>query len=138
MVIKVTRFWIRLYGIHGSLKVLGPTKSRREISLQLMLKILRAGLYSLYLVQLIYIGIIYTFICLYLTNIRLLIRLNTTKLLFGISTIIRILLLTGCIAALICSGSTYLWVYLMVLTFGSDMSGRREVAATYMAFYGVQ
>ena len=102
-----------------------------------MLKILRAGLYSLYLARLIYIGIIYTFICLYLINIRLLMRFNATRLFFRILTIIYILLLTGCIAALICLGSTYLWVCLMALTFGSDMNSRREVAAIYMAFYGV-
>ena len=137
MVIGVIRFWIKLYGIYRSLKVLGPTKSRKEISLQLMLKILRVGFYSLYLVRLIYIGIIYTLICLYLTNIRLLIRLNITRLLLEILIIIHILLLTGCITALICSGSIYLWVCLIALTFGSDMSGRREVAAMYMAFYRV-
>ena len=70
-------------------------------------------------------------------NIRLLIKLNTIRLLLKILTIIRILLLTGYIAASICSGSTYLWVYLMVLTFGSNISSKREVAAIYMAFYGV-
>jgi len=73
-----------------------------------MLKILRAGLYSLYLALLIYIGIIYTLIYLDLTNIRLLIRLSATRLLFRILTITRILLLTSCIAALIYLGSTYL------------------------------
>ena len=103
-----------------------------------MLKILRAGLYSLHLAWLIYIGMIYTFIYLYLTNIRLLIRFKATKLLLKILTIIYILLLTGCIAALICLGSIYLWVCLIALTFGPDMSGRREVAATYIASYGVQ
>ena len=123
--------------MHKSLKALGLTKNKREISLQLILKILNAGLYSLHLVLLIYIGIIYTLICLNLTNIRLLIRLNVTRLLLKISTIIYILLLTGCIAALICSGSIYLQVYLMALTFGSDMSGRYKVAAIYMVFYGV-
>ena len=71
-----------------------------------MLRILRAGLYSLYLALLIYISIIYTLICLYLTNIRLPIRLSATRLLLGILTIIRILLLTGYIAALICLGNT--------------------------------
>src|SRR5271170_7311220 len=108
------------------------------MSLRLMLKILRAGLYSLHLALLIYIGMIYTLICLDLTNIRLLMRLSATGLLLKISTIIRILLLTGYIAASIYSGSTYLWVCLMALTFGPDMSSRLEVAATYMAFYGVQ
>ena len=73
-----------------------------------MLRILRAGLYSLHLALLIYISIIYNLICLYLTNIRLLIRLSATGLLLRILTIIHILLLTGCITALICSGSTYL------------------------------
>jgi len=102
-----------------------------------MLRILRAGLYSLHLALLIYIGIIYTLICLYLMNIRLLIRLSATGLLLKILTIIRILLLTGCIAALICLGSTYLWAYLMALTFGLNISGRYEVAAIYMASYGV-
>src|SRR6266702_2456796 len=124
--------------MYGSLRAPGPTGSRREMSLRLMLKIFRAGLYSLHLALLIYIGMIYTLICLYLTNIRLLMRLNATGLLLGISTIIHILLLTGCIAASICSGSTCLWVYLMALTFGPDMSGRYEVAVTYMASYGVQ
>jgi len=102
-----------------------------------MLKILIAGLYSLHLALLIYISMIYTFICLYLTNIRLLIRLNATRLLLRILIIIHILLLTGCIAASICSGSTCLWVYLMALTFGPNTSGRCEVAAIYMASYGV-
>src|SRR6266566_6612764 len=113
MVIGVTRFQIRLYGIYGTLRVLGLTRGRREISLWLMLKILRTGLYSLHLVLLIYIGIIYTLIYLYLINIRLLIRLSATGLLLKISTIIRILLLTSYIAALIYSGSTYLWAYLI-------------------------
>src|SRR6266700_1758886 len=103
--------------MHGSLRAPGPTGSRREMSLRLMLKIFRAGLYSLHLALLIYIGMIYTLICLYLTNIRLLIRLSATRLLFKISTIIYILLLTGCIAVLICLGSTCLWVYLIALTF---------------------
>ena len=70
-------------------------------------------------------------------NIRLLIRLSITKLLLKILTIIHILLLTGYIAALICSGSTYLWVYLIALTFGPGISGRREVAAIYIASYRV-
>ena len=70
-------------------------------------------------------------------NIRLLIKLSTTRLLFKISTITHILLLTGYIAALICSGSTCLWVYLIVLTFSPNISSRREVVAIYMAFYGV-
>ena len=98
--------------MHGSLRVLGLTGSRREISLQLMLRILKVGLYSLHLALLIYISIIYTLICLYLINIRLLIRLNTTKLLLRILIIIRILLLTGYITALIYLGSTCLQVYL--------------------------
>jgi len=80
---------------------------------------------------------IYTLIYLYLTNIRLLIRLNATGLLLRILMIIYILLLTGCIAALICLGSICLWVCLMALTFGPDTSGRCEVAAIYMASYGV-
>ena len=123
--------------MYGTLRALDLTRGRREISLQLILKILKAGLYSLHLVLLICIGIIYTLICLYLTNIRLLIRLSATGLLLKILTIIRILLLTGCIAALICSGSTCLWAYLMALTFGPNMSGRYEVVAIYIASYGV-
>src|SRR3984885_12123686 len=103
-----------------------------------MLRILKAGLYSLHLALLIYISIIYTLICLYLTNIRLLIRFSATRLLLKILIIIRILLLTGCIAALICLGSACLWTYLMALTFGSNISGRYKVAAIYTAFYGVQ
>jgi len=94
--------------MYGTLRALDLTGGRREISLRLILRILKAGLYSLYLALLIYIGMIYTLICLYLTNIRLLIRLSATGLLFKILIIIRILLLTGCIAALICLGSTYL------------------------------
>ena len=73
-----------------------------------MPKTLKTGLYSLYLVLLIYISIIYIFIYLYLINIRPLIRLSVTRLLFKIFIIIRILLLTSYIVALICSGSTYL------------------------------
>jgi len=102
-----------------------------------MLRILRAGLYSLHLALLIYISIIYTLIYLYLTNIRLLIRLSATGLLFKILIIIRILLLTGCIAALIYLGSTCLWAYLMALTFSPNISGRYKAAAIYMASYGV-
>src|SRR6266700_1392882 len=123
--------------MHRTLRALDLTKGRREISLWLILRILRAGLYSLHLALLIYISMIYTLIYLYLTNIRLLIRLSATRLLLEILTIIHILLLTGCIAVLICLGSTYLWVYLMALTFGPDISGRYEVAAIYMASYGV-
>ena len=126
-----------MYGIYGSLKALGPTRSRREMSLRLILKILRAGLYSLYLALLIYISIIYTLICLNLMNIRLLIRLSATGLLLRILIITRILLLTGYIAALIYSGSTYLWVYLIALTFSPNISSRREVAAIYIASYRV-
>ena len=70
-------------------------------------------------------------------NIRLLIRLSTTGLLLRILMIIHILLLTSYIAALICSGSMYLWVCLMALTFGLNISGRCKVAAIYIAFYGV-
>ena len=51
--------------------------------------------------SLFFISIIYTLICICLINIKLLIRLNTTRLLFGILTIIRILLLTNYIAVLI-------------------------------------
>ena len=85
----------------------------------------------------IYIGMTYTLIYFNLTNIKLLIRLNITKLLFKILTIIRILLLTSYIAASIYLGNIYLWVYLIALTFGPDISSRREVAAIYIAFYGV-
>src|ERR1700722_8468197 len=123
--------------MYGALRVLDLTRGRREISLWLMLRILKAGLYSLYLALLIYISIIYTFTCLYLINIRLLIRLSTTRLLLKILIIIRILLLTGYIAALIYLGSTCLWTYLIAPTFGSNMSGRYKVAAIYTAFYRV-
>ena len=64
--------------MYKTLRALDLTRGRREISLRLMLRILRVGLYSLHLALLIYISIIYTFICLYLTNIRLLIRLSAT------------------------------------------------------------
>ena len=123
--------------MYGALRVLDLTRGRREISLWLILRILRAGLYSLYLALLIYISIIYTLIYLYLINIRLLIRLSATGLLLKILIIIRILLLTGYIAALICLGSTCLWAYLMALTFGPNISGRYKVAAIYIASYGV-
>src|SRR5258708_28110614 len=99
---------MRLYSIYGNLRVLDLTRSIREISLRLILRILRAGLYSLHLALLIYISIIYTLIYLYLTNIRLLIRLSATRLLLKILIIIRILLLTSYIAALIYLGSMYL------------------------------
>src|SRR6266567_9075018 len=114
--------------MYGSLRALGLTRGRREMSLQLMLKILKAGLCSLHLALLIYISMIYTLIYLNLMNIRLLIRLNATRLLLKILIIIHILLLTGYIAALICLGSIYLWVYLMVLTFGPNISSRCKVA----------
>src|SRR6266702_2664464 len=102
-----------------------------------MLKILKAGLCSLHLALLIYIGIIYTFICLSLMNIRLLMRFNVIRLLLKILIIIHILLPTGCITALIYLRSMCLWVYLMALTFGPDMSGRCKVMAIYIVFYGV-
>ena len=137
MVVRATKFYIRLYGIYRNLKALGLIGNRREMSLQLMLKILNMGLCSLHLALLIYIGIIYTFICLNLTNIKLLIRLNATRLLLKISTIIYILLLTGCITALIYLRSTCLWVYLMALTFCFNISGKYKVVAIYMVFYGV-
>ena len=126
-----------MYGIYGTLRVLDFTRGKREISLQLMLRILRAGLYSLHLALLIYIGIIYTLIYLYLINIRLLIRLSATRLLLKILIIIRILLLTGYIAASIYLGSMCLWVYLIALTFSPNISSRYKVAAIYIAFYGV-
>ena len=96
-----------------------------------MLRILRAGLYSLHLALLIYISIIYTLIYLYLINIRLLIRFSATGLLLKILTIIRILLLTGYITALICLESTYLQAYLIALTFSPNISSRYKVAAIY-------
>ena len=86
---------------------------------------------------LIYIGIIYTLIYLNLINIRLLIRLSVTKLLLKILTIIYTSLLTSYIAALICSGSIYLWVYLIALTFNFNISSRYKVAAIYIAFYRI-
>src|ERR1700723_4315741 len=94
--------------MYGTLRALDLTGGRREISLRLILRILKAGLYSLHLALLIYIGIIYTFIYLYLINIRLLIRLSATRLLLKILTIICILLLTGYITASICLESTYI------------------------------
>jgi len=94
--------------MYKSLRALGLTGSRKEISLRLILKILRAGLYSLHLALLIYISMIYTLIYLNLTNIRLLIRLSATRLLLRILIITRILLLTSYIAALIYLGSTCL------------------------------
>jgi hypothetical protein len=94
--------------MYGTLRALDLTRGRREISLRLILRILRAGLYSLYLALLIYISIIYTLIYLYLMNIRLLIRLSATRLLLKTLTIIYILLLTSYIAALIYLGSTCL------------------------------
>ena len=118
--------------MHRTLRALDLTKGRREIILRLILKTLRTGLYSLHLALLIYIGITYTLICLYLTSIRLLIRLSATGLLLKILTIIRILLLTSCIAALFCLGSTYLQIYLIAQTFGPNISGRYKVAAIYI------
>jgi hypothetical protein len=94
--------------MYGTLRALDLTRGRREISLRLMLRILRAGLYSLYLALLIYISIIYTLIYLYLINIRLLIRLSATRLFLKTLIIIYILLLTSYIAALIYLGSTCL------------------------------
>src|SRR6266566_8978437 len=107
--------------MYRTLRALDLTRSRREISLWLILKILRVGLCSLHLALLIYISMTYTLIYLYLINIRLLIRLSATGLLLKILMIIHILLLTSYIAALICSGSMYLWVCLMALTFGLNI-----------------
>src|SRR6266702_7521551 len=123
--------------MHRSLRALGLTGDKREISLWLMLKILRTGLYSLHLALLIYIGMIYSLICLNLINTRLLMRPGAIRLYLEISTKILILLLTGCIATLTCLRSTCLWIYLMVLIFGSGLSGRREVVVIYMVFYSV-
>jgi len=94
--------------MYGNLKALSLIRNRREISLRLILKILKMGFYSLHLALLIYFSIIYTFTYLYLINIRLLIKLNTTGLLFKISIITRILLFTSYIATLICLGNTCL------------------------------
>ena len=79
--------------MHRSLKALSLTKDRKEISLWLILKILRMGFYFLHLVLLIYISMIYSFICLNLINIRLLIRPSIVRLHFKISMKILILLL---------------------------------------------
>jgi len=103
-----------------------------------MLKILKTDLYSLHLALLIYISIIYSLICLNLMNIKLLIRPSAIRLHFKISIKILILLLTGCIAALTCLRNMCLWIYLMALTFGSDLSGRYKVAVIYTVSYGVQ
>ena len=102
-----------------------------------MLKILRTGLYSLYLALLIYISMIYSLICLNLINIRLLIRPGAVRLHLKILTKILILLLTSCIAALTYLRSTCLWIYLIVLTFSSGLSGRYEVAVIYTVSYSV-
>jgi len=123
--------------MHRSLRALGLTGDRREMSLWLMLKILRTGLYSLRLALLIYIGIIYSLICLNLINIRLLMRPGAVRLHLEILIKILILLLTSCIAASTCLRSTCLWIYLMALTFGSGLSGRCEVVVIYTVSYGV-
>ena len=104
------------------------------MSLQLILKILKMAFYSLYLVLIIYISIIYTLIYLYLINARLLIRLSIIKLSFKILIIIYILLLTSYITASIYLGSTYLQIYLIVLTFSPDISSKYKVAAIYIIF----
>ena len=80
---------------------------------------------------------LYFYIPLFNKNIRLLIRLSATRLLLRILIITHILLLTGYIAALIYLGSTYLQVYLIALTFSPNISGRRKVAAIYIASYRV-
>jgi len=94
--------------MHRSLRAPGLTRDRREISLWLILKILKMGLYSLYLALLIYISMIYSLICLNLINIRLLVRPGAVKLHLEILIKILILLLTGYIAALTCLRSTCL------------------------------
>src|SRR6266702_6290539 len=98
--------------MHRSLRALGLTRDKKEMSLWLILKILRIGLYSLRLALLIYIGIIYILICLNLINTRLLIRPSAVRFHLEISTKILLLLLTGYIAALTCLRSTCLWIYL--------------------------
>ena len=64
-------------------------------------------------------------------------RLSATGLLLRILIITHILLLTGYIAALICLGSIYVWVYLMVLTLSPNISGRYKVVAIYIVSYRV-
>jgi hypothetical protein len=90
------------------LKALGFIRGRYRISLQPILKILKRALCSLYLVQLIYSGIICMLICFNLINIRLLIRLNAIK--SRPETLIKtpILLLTGYTVALISLKSIFL------------------------------
>ena len=94
--------------MYRTLRALDLTRGRKEINLQLILKTLRADLYSLYLALLIYINIIYNFIYLYLINIKLLIRLSIIILLLKILIITYILLPTSYITALIYLGSTCL------------------------------
>ena len=84
-----------------------------------------------------YTNILYTFIYLYLINIKLLIRPGIIKLYFNILTTTLILLLTDYIAALTYLESTYLQIYLIVLTFNFNISGRYKVVVIYTAFYKV-
>jgi len=61
-------------------------------------------------------------------------RLGATRLRFKILIITYILLLTSYITALIYIKSIYLWVYLIILTFNLNISGRYKVAAIYSFF----
>jgi len=76
-------------------KALGLTGIRNGISLLYMLRILIRAPYSLPLVLLIYIGIIYSLICLDLINTKTLRRHKGTELPLRTSPKILILLLTG-------------------------------------------
>ena len=118
-------------------KALGLTGIRNGISLLHMLRILIRAPCSLPLVPPIYIGTIYSFICLNLMNIKTLRRPRGTGLPLGTLLKILILLLTGFTDVLSFLGTTYLWACLTLMTFSIVLSGNYAVAAIYTVSYRV-
>ena len=118
-------------------KVLGLTKTRNRISSLCILRILIRAPYSLPLVLLIYISIIYSLIYLHLINIRTLRRPKSIK--SPLKTLLKILtlLLTGSTNVLNFSGRIYLQAFLTPMTFSIILSGNYIVVAIYIVFYRV-
>ena len=97
-----------MYAILRNFKVLNFTEIKNRISLLYILRILIKAPYSLPLIPLIYIGIIYNLIYLNLINIRILKKPKNTGLPLKISLKIYILLLTGSTDVLSSLGRIYL------------------------------
>ena len=115
----------------GGYKALGLTRIRSGTSLLRTPRILIRAPYSLPLAPPIYIGTIYSLICLNSINIRTLRRLGGIGLPLRTLLKILILLLTGSTNILSFLGRTYLWAYLTLTTFSIILSGNYMVVTIY-------